>query len=88
MNVGALIEKLRQYPPNLLVALSSPVRSDELFEGVLDGPSKFEVVSVQDVRSGFNPVGVDGATEHDVDWDVLFIGPRGTRPSSVWAWNK
>ena len=88
MNVAALIEKLREYPPNLLVALSSPVRSDELFEGILDGPKTFEVVQVQDVRSGFNPIGVDGVTEDDVDWPVLFIGSRGTGPASLWEWNK
>ena len=88
MNVAALIEKLRRYPPNLLVALSSPVVGDKLFEGILDGPDTFEVVQVHDVRSGFNPIGVDGVTEDDVDWPVLFIGSRGTGPASLWEWNK
>lgn len=81
VTVARLIETLRQYPSDLLVAVPSPCPTDALFEGILDGPVKFDVVPVTDVRTGFNPVGFDGWT--DPDWNVLLI--RSSTDRAFWA---
>lgn len=74
LTVAGLIGILKQYPPDLLVAVPAPVYSSELYEGILDGPARFDVVPVQDVRTGFNPVGVAGASPNDDEhWNVLLI---------------
>lgn len=80
ITVEQLVEILKQYPPRMLVAVPAPCNSTELFEGTLDGPRFFDVVPVQDVRTGFNPLGVDGADEEH--WPVLLI--RSNRGRIHW----
>lgn len=76
ITVAQLIEKLRQFPPSMLVAVPSPCHADELYEGILDGPRHFDVVEVTDVRTGFNPVCHDWP---DGDWPVLLIRADDSR---------
>jgi hypothetical protein len=74
ITVAGLIGILKQYPLDMLVAVPSPVHKGEEYEGILNGPSFFQVVQVNDVRSGFNPVGFHG---YDIeDWPVLIIADR------------
>lgn len=70
ITVAQLIEKLKEYPPDLLVAVPSPCDNDKLYEGILDGPSVFEIIPVADVRTGFNPTSL---LDEEKDWDVLLI---------------
>jgi hypothetical protein len=83
ITVAGLIGILKQYPPDLLVAMPSPVQPGELFEGMLDGPRYFQRIAVNDVRTGFNPLMLDTQTEHA--WDVLLI--RTNDHVMHWDWS-
>ena len=78
VTVAELIAKLRTFPPDMLVAISQPLNEGEEYEGIINGPRSFEVVQVQDMRGGFNPIGFQGA---DIDdWPVLLIAPWKDAP--------
>ncbi len=78
ITVSQLIAKLQQHPPGMLVAISQPLNPGETYEGILDGPRHLEVIRVQDMRGGFNPLGFEGADTDD--WPVLLIAPWKDAP--------
>lgn len=86
VTVAQLIEQLRAYPPDMLVAISQPLNEGEEYEGIINGPRHLEVVQVQDVRSGFNPIDFQGGAwtggnnDDGSDWPVLLIAPWKDAP--------
>jgi hypothetical protein len=78
ITVRDLMLKLAQYPPDLQVCVIYPgfADPDNWCEGKLAGPSEFEVVSVYEVRSGWDyPVPPDA----DPDRKVLVISDVGVQ---------
>jgi hypothetical protein len=72
ITVAEMIEKLRKYPPDMPFVLQCPYfRYDEAYEGLLNGPDEFIVIKAQEVRTGFNPLGV--ARAEDCETEVLVI---------------
>ena len=72
VTVRELIEKLNQYPDDMLVVIDACWRDViEMHEGMLDGPCSFNVIDIVDRRSGFNPASIC-QKDHDV-WKGLLI---------------